>query len=633
MTQSTKRGWTGPWGAVMAVAGVMGAVAVAVTSAQAQFSAPAPGGPPTFTEGGLMLFESRCLSCHGNPKVERAPSPQTLRSMSPERIYEALTTGPMKSIGDTLTETQRKQVSESTAGRLMGAEASGDAKAMPNRCPRDPPLLDPAAGPAWNGWGVDGANTRYQSKPGLTAGDVPKLKLKWAFGLPGSTSAYAQPTVVSGHVFIGTDIGYVYALDAATGCVHWSFLAKASVRTAILIAPLKPGHGKARYAAYFGDLRSNVYAIDADTGALIWTAQADSHVTSRVTAAPAIYDGKLFVPVSSWESSSAKTPDYPCCTFVGNVVALDAATGRRLWRRYVFPDRPKPIKTNSAGVQLWSPAGSAVWNTPTIDPSRRAIYFGTGDASTFPAPSTADSVMAVSMDTGKVLWSFQVHANDASLVGCWGNGITDNCPKVEGPDWDVPGSPILRTLPRGKRMLVVATKPGDVVAIDPDHGGRQLWRMNVNGPLAKAGPIDFSKPPSKGMLFGGAAGPDAAYFGLTGGGMAAVRLSDGKRLWLSPLAWVEGSRVGYPAATSAMPGAAFVGGSDGGLFAVDTADGHTLWTFDTAKGFDTVNGVRAAGGSMGSAGPTVAGGMLFVGSGYAVAFTKPGNVLLAFAPG
>ena len=630
MTGSMKRVLTGALGA-----GAAAGLLLLVGSVQAQFKpggAP-PAGPPTFTEGGLMMFESRCLSCHGNPKVERAPSPQMLRSMPPERIYAALTSGPMKSIGDTMTETQRRQVSESTAGRLMGGEASGDASAMPNRCSRNPPLRDPDAGPAWNGWGVDGANTRFQPKPGLTARDVPNLKLKWAFGLPGSTSAYGQPTVVSGQVFVGTDRGYVYALDAATGCVHWSFLAKASVRNAILISKFKPGHGGARYAAYFGDLRSNVYAIDADTGALIWTAQADPHVTSRVTAAPALYDGKLFVPVSSWESSSAKTPDYPCCTFVGNVVALDATTGKQLWRRYVFPDRPKPAKTNSNGVQLWAPAGSAVWNTPTVDPRRRAVYFGTGDASTFPAPSTADSVMAVDMDSGKLLWSFQVHAGDASLVGCWGNGITDNCPDVEGPDWDVPGSPILRALPGGQRLLVVATKPGDVVALDPDRRGKQVWRMNVNGPLAKVAPPDFSKPPPKGMLFGGAADTRAAYFGLTGGGMAAVRLTDGKKLWFSPLAWVEGSRVTYPAATSAIPGVAFVGGSDGGVFAVSTADGSVLWTFDTAGSFDTVNKVAAAGGSMGSAGPTVAGGMLFVGSGYAVAFTKPGNVLLAFAPG
>ena len=623
-------------GAVFGALAIGGAVALAGLGATISLAQPAPAGPSTspagpagFTENGLMQFQARCLGCHGNPKVERAPSPQVLRAMPPERIYAALTTGVMKTIGDTLTDVQKRQIAESTAGRLMGAEAAGDAKAMPNPCPTNPAFGDPATGPVWNGWGVDAANTRFQPRPGLKASDTPRLKLKWAFGLPGSTSAYSQPTVASGRVFVGADTGYVYALDAKTGCVHWSFMAKASVRNAVVIGRIATG-GKPRWAAFFGDLRANAYAVDARTGQLIWTSKVDDHVTGRITASPALYQGKLFVPISSWESSSAKTPDYPCCTFQGNVTGLDANTGKRLWKRYVFDERPKPIRKNSKGVQLYAPAGSAIWNTPTVDPKHRAVYFGTGDASTFPAPATGDAVMAVSMDTGKVLWSYQVHKGDASLVGCWGEGITDNCPQSEGPDWDVPGSPILRTLNGGMRALIIATKPGDILALDPDNGGRLLWRINLNGKLAVVGPPDFKAAPVKGVLFGGAADADTAYFALQNGGMAAVRLADGKILWDAPLNHTPGNRVGYAAATSAMPGAAFAGGSDGKLLAVSTADGSKLWEFDTARDFDTVNKVKANGGSFGSAGPTVAGGMLFAGSGYAVLFGKPGNVLLAF---
>jgi len=202
---------------------------------------------------------------------------------------------------------------------------------------------------------------------------------------------------------------------------------------------------------------------------------------------------------------------------------------------------------------------------------------------------------------------------------------------VEGPDLDIPGSPLLRTLKDGKRLLIVGTKPGDIFALDPDRKGALVWRVGVNGPLYEDGPLDFKKP-RVGPLFGWAADDTAAYFGLQVGGMAAVRLEDGRRLWLSPLNWVEGGRISYPAASSAIPGAAFVGGSDGVLFALSTADGRVLWKQDTVKSYDTVNKVAANGGSMGSAGPTIADGMLFVGSGYAVGFTKPGNALLAFAP-
>ena len=624
--------WRWAIGGALIAAGSVGAAGIAWTqtapSGPPARAAQAPGGPATFTEGGLMLFESKCLSCHGRPGFERAPTPDALRAMAPERIYQALTSGEMKAIGDTLTELQREQVSESAAGRLMGT-ASADAGSMPNRCTSDPPLRAPGPGD-WNGWGVDLANTRFQPRPGLSAADLPRLKLKWAFGLPGSTSAYSQPTVVSGRVFVGADTGYVYALDAKTGCVHWSFQAKSGVRNAVVVGPLSAG-GRTRLAAYFGDLKANVYALDARTGAQIWTSKADDHVTGRVTASPALWGGRLFVPISSWESSSAKAPDYPCCTFVGNVTALDASTGKRIWKRYVFAERPRPVKLNSKGVQLYAPAGSAVWDTPTVDPRRGAIYFGTGDASTFPAPDTADAVMAVAMATGKVLWTYQAHKGDASLVGCWADGITENCPKVEGPDLDIPGSPLLRTLKDGRRLLIVGTKPGDIFALDPDKKGALVWRVGVNGPLYTDGPLDFKKP-RVGPLFGWAADNEAAYFGLQVGGMAAVRLEDGKRLWLSPLDWVQGGRIAYPAASSAIPGAAFVGGSDGVLFAVSTADGKVLWREDTVRSYDTVDKVPANGGSMGSAGPTIADGMLFVGSGYAVGFTKPGNALLAYAP-
>ena len=90
---------------------------------------------------------------------------------------------------------------------------------------------------------------------------------------------------------------------------------------------------------------------------------------------------------------------------------------------------------------------------------------------------------------------------------------------------------------------------------------------------------------------------------------------------------------GVVAAVSLIPGVFFSGGMDGMLRAVSPLDGRTIWEFDTAQEFQTVNGVKAKGGSIGAGGPTIAKGMVFVGSGY-VGFQNgvPGNVLLAFAP-
>jgi mono/diheme cytochrome c family protein len=150
--------------------------------------APPGGGRGAATEQGFGIFQQRCLGCHGNPAFEKAPAPAALREMPPEKILDALTSGAMKEVGDSLTDVQRRLVAESVAGRLLGTSASGDAKAMPNLCAANPPLADPSAGASWNGWGAGTANTRFQaSGGGLTAAQVPQLTLKWAFGFPNGT--------------------------------------------------------------------------------------------------------------------------------------------------------------------------------------------------------------------------------------------------------------------------------------------------------------------------------------------------------------------------------------------------------------------------------------------------------------
>ena len=341
--------------------------------------------------------------------------------MPPERIYAAITTGIMKTQASNLTDEQKRRLAEYMGGRPLGSADLGDASQMPNRCPAASALPDPSKGAAWNGWGVDAHNTRFQGAEaaGLTVAQIPNLKLKWAFGFPLGVSAFGQPSVAAGRVFVGSDIGYVYSLDMHTGCVYWSYQAKAAVRTAITIGPTGAANSS-RYAVYFGDMQANVYALDAASGALLWTKRAEDHFSARITAAPTLYEGRLYVPVSTSEGFSASTPDYPCCTFRGSVSSLNAATGAQIWKTYTIPE-PKPTKKNSIGTQLWAPSGVAVWNSPTVDAKRRAIYFGTGDSATEPAPDTSDSIMAVDLDTGKVRWVFQAEPNDATLGGCGGN--------------------------------------------------------------------------------------------------------------------------------------------------------------------------------------------------------------------
>jgi polyvinyl alcohol dehydrogenase (cytochrome) len=591
------------------------------TAGAADGSAPDGSAPERRgTELGFAVFQQHCVSCHGNPAYERAPSPTTLRSMSPERIYTALTTGIMKPVGDTLTDTDRRRVAESLAGQFLGSAKAGDAAAMPNHCAANPPLRD-VPGEDWNGWGNGPANTRFQTTAaaGLTAATVPNLKLKWAFGFPGGTSSFGQPAVVAGRVFVGSDIGYVYSLDAATGCVYWSFRTDAGVRNAMTVGPIT-AHGKRHYAVYFGDLKANAYAVDAQTGAPIWKTHVEKNFATRVTAAPALYRGRLYVPISAWEGFQARVLDYPCCTATGSVSALDANTGHVIWKTYTIAQRPQPTHKNSRGIQQWAPAGVPVWNTPTVDPEHHAVYVGTGDASTYPAPPTTDAVLALDMRSGKRLWWHQVYDGDSYIVGCGGAGKTENCPPVLGNDWDVPMSPMLKRLADGRTLIMFETKPGDVLALDVARSGATVWQAD----RPKHGL-------SGGALWGGAMDDQYAYLPSGGTGIAAFGISDGVRRWTTLPKPSPDPKVSYTAGVTAIPGVVFAGASDGGMWALASEDGHALWSYQTARPFETVNAVPAHGGSIVSAGPTVAGGMLFVGSGYGVVQGTPGNVLLAFA--
>ena len=606
-------------------------VAPAVTEPSASASAPANAAPERRgTEFGFAVFQQHCVSCHGNPAFQSAPAPATLRSMSPERIYTALTTGVMKSVGDTLSEEDRRRVSESLAGQLLGTARAGDAATMPNRCASNPPLHEVGRAD-WNGWGNGPGNDRFQSAAaaGLTAASVERLKLKWAFGYPGGTSAYGQPSVVGGRIFVGTDIGYIYSLDARSGCLYWSYRAGAGVRNAMTVGTIGT-KAAMRYAVFFGDLKANVYAIDAHDGREIWRMRAEDHYATRVTAAPALYQGRLYVPISAWEGFQARVPDYPCCTAVGSVSALAAETGKVIWKTYTIAERPHPTQQNSRGVQQWAPAGVPIWNTPTIDAGRRAVYVGTGDASTYPAPPTSDAILALDMRTGKIRWSRQIYPHDAFIVGCGGAGFTENCPKVIGPDWDIPMSPMLKTLTTGRTLIVFGTKPGEVLALDPQKQGQIVWRAPALGQSAAPDALGPNGGANFGPVWGGALDEAQGYFGSSTGGIAAVRLSDGQRMWSTPLNSTAENQITHSAAVTVIPGVVFLGGSDGRLWALYSSDGHPLWSFETARTFDTVNAIAAHGGSIMAPGPTVAGGMLFVGSGYGVVTGTPGNVLLAF---
>jgi polyvinyl alcohol dehydrogenase (cytochrome) len=578
---------------------------------------------------GPVLYRERCASCHEpgpTQDASRAPLRSTLGALSRETIVAAMSPGgAMATMAAGMTGVERAALAAFLAkGNPVTTDPDAGRCTMPAR-----PLAEAASLPQWNGWGNDLANSRFQptAAAGLTSASVPQLTLKWAFGVPGVTAMSGQPTVFGGRVLIGSEAGIVYALDAATGCVRWQFKAEAGVRSAVVVGRLA-GDGPAHYAAYFGDVRANVYGVDLATGEQIWALKVDDHATARITGGTTLFEGRLYVPVSSIEEVPGARPNYPCCTFRGSVVAIDATTGRQIWKTFTIPEAPAIVGKNAAGTPLWKPAGAAIWAAPTIDTARRRVYVATGNAYTEPAAPTSDAVMALALDTGAVQWVSQVTPGDAFLVGCKpGNA---NCPDDEGPDFDFGNSPILRRLANGRSVIVIGQKSGVAFGLDPDAKGAVLWRYRAGRGTALGG-IEWGSAADDRLMYV----PVSDVLLASAGGLHAVSLGSGERVWQAPPPTLSckgglGCSAAQSAAISVIPGVVFSGAVDGRLRAYDTGDGHVIWDVDTARDFDTVNGVAASGGSIDGPGPTVAGGMLFTGSGYGRWRGRPGNVLLAF---
>ncbi len=338
---------------------------------------------------GPAVYQRHCALCHDHSSDTRAPAPAVLRRTTAENILKALESGVMKEQGAKLTAPEKTAVAEFLSGKVVGAGAPLSESGMCAGLNRFS-----TAGANWNGWGADLTNSRFQriESAGLQAADIPRLKLKWAFAFPGTFIANGQPSVVGGRVFVPSFNRHIYSLDAQSGCQYWSFEAAAPVRTAITIGTL---HGdQPRHLAFFGDQRGNAYALDAGNGELLWKVPIDPHPRATIVGAPAYYNQRLYVPVTAAEEGRAMDPKYECCSGRGALVALDALTGKQIWKTYTITEQPVPTRKNSGGTQMWGPSGASIWSAPTIDVEREAIYAGTGDNFSDPATNMSDSVVA-----------------------------------------------------------------------------------------------------------------------------------------------------------------------------------------------------------------------------------------------
>ena len=596
-------------------------------------------------------FESYCATCHGNRSSEsEAPTRQTLRQMDPERVLAALTVGPMVTYAERFNEDQLRAMAELVTGKPFGGTADRTAAAMSNQCRGPLTLNDPFGKPSWNGWSPDPTKSyRFQPQAtgGLNGAQIPQLKLKWAFAFPGAASAsWTQPTVVGGALFIGSDNNFVYGLDAKTGCVYWSYEAPGQVRGAVIIGEITEIPG-VRYAAYFGDYMGYITAVNAETGEELWSLLPDDP-SGREDHRPADarpISGRIPLRrVSSWEQMPGRRITYECCKFQGSLTAIDVNTGRPVWKTFTMSERPRPLRRNSAGTQLYGPAGAAIWQAPTLDLKLRRVYVAAGTcyiSEFFEEPHSVgfdggacNSVMAFDMDTGEREWSTQLVPMDRHPGGCGvePEELRINCPGyVPDPDDDPAGAPVLHTASDGRRMIIQAQEVGRITALDPDNNGAIRW-------VAQADDGQTSSSP-----FGGAFDGEYLFKPLSfrdgTGAIAAMRASDGSRAWYTVVEKPSdcpdpesrrGCSSANQSAASAVPGAVLTGSRDGVLRSFSAEDGAILWEYPTQRDFETVNGVRGFGGGIGGTAPTIVDGMMYMGSGYAILGGAPGNVLLAF---
>ncbi len=579
-----------------------------------------PGGP---------LFDQHCATCH-NGRVPKAPATVWLEMMAPDAVLAAMNDGIMRQQAESLSQPERRQIAEFLTRTKLESYVPPKE---PARCEGARARFD-GAPPARVGWGHDTSRFVPRAVADLARDDIKALKLKWAFAYPNAVRARSQPAIGWGAVFVGSQDGTVYAFDLETGCVRWTLRKTAEVRTAIVADPDTK-------RLYFGDVLGRAYAVDALTGTLLWKTKLDDHANATATASPVLGGGSVYFPVSSLEVTSAADPTYACCTFRGSVSALDPATGAVKWKIYTIPDAPAPHGKTKAGAEILGPSGAPVWGSPAYDAKRGRLYFGTGENYSSPADGNSDALFAVDARNGSILWRRQLTTGDAWNVGCMMDN--ENCPKENGPDYDLSASPILVDLDEGKDIIVVGQKSGLAYGIDPQSGEIRWERRLGHG--GTQGGIHFGMAAEGRTVFAPvvdmADTRDARNYDVKqrGAGVHAIDAATGDVRWrkFADPAACGGRQFcdpGASAAATATDDAVFVGHLDGVMRAYDNRTGAVLWAYDTTKSIKTITGAVAKGGSMSGPGAAIAGRHVVFNSGYGIYYHMPGNLLLVFeAPG
>jgi polyvinyl alcohol dehydrogenase (cytochrome) len=588
------------------------------------------------------LFKTTCAICHEVPETT-APPTATLRQLPAAQILMAMEFGKMQPQAAGLKQEQRVRLAKWLAAE---EDAKRDAWIAAKACPAETPA--PVTG--HENWGLGRDNARHVDDTRLNRRNVGKLELQWSIALPAVTAMRSQPVVAGDTVFLGSKGAHLLALDRKSGCVRWSFRTDAPVHSALTLDRTPDGVP----TLFFADEMATVYAVDATRGTLRWRERVKWFPTSIISGPISYHDNRLFVPLSSFEVAAAGLPTHECCRTHGGIQALDASTGKAVWRYDTTPHATKTY-VNRDGVQMWGPSGAVVWNSPTVDAKRGALYFGTGQNSSSPATGTSDAIIALDLKTGTQRWVFQALADDAWNAACLGGGAS--CPKENGPDFDFGASVILLERKQGD-LLLAGQKSGEVFALDPDRNGAVVWRKRVGSGSSNGG-VHHGMATDGKRVYVPIADPERKVAGyVPKPGVYALAVGDGEMLWAHPVQrgcafdpadaplvglaemakgksdrspWPECSYYyGHSAAAVVANGVVYAGALDGRLRMFDAGNGKLLGVIETKRAFAASNGVDGHGGAIDVGGAIVSGDQLFVLSGYGMFGQMPGNMLLVY---
>ena len=466
-------------------------------------------------------------------------------------------------------------------------------------------------------WPIAGQNLNNTwSQPAehsISPANVKGLTPKWVFTTGGDVSA--TPTVAGDDVYFPDWGGNLFAVNKNSGRLIWSHKISDYDGVDGAISRVSPAVDGDQLI--LGDIPNfkqvhngaNIISVDRESGTLRWMTQVDTHPAAVITGSPVVFDGVVYVGVSSSEETLALDPAYPCCSFRGSIVALDAKNGAMLWKTFDMPDN---------GGRPGGYSGGAVWQPPAIDPKRGTLFIGTGNNYTAPADVEAcqnatptancaaaddffDTALALNLKTGQIKWAKRLQGFDTWTLACHlPPGTNPNCPVPSSPDFDLGGSgPNLVG-----NIVGFGQKSGIFWALNADSGNI-VWSTPV-GPGASLGGIEWGTATDGQRIYVAIANSDHLPYTLvpsgqhiTWGAWSALDVATGKILWQTADPTVNTIDRG---SVSVANGVMYAGSNSGQMYALDTRTGNILWNF-------------ASGGSV-IDGPSIVDGALYWGSGY-----------------